>query len=124
MSLPVCTRLNVCVIVRCYLVLAGSVSPVGFPFLAHDEHFGRICLALRQALLPWWKGEARPDGTSFTCVVYDRFNRQIVEDSDGTFTELAETNPVYSAAPSVESSKVCLMLYCHTCDNGEGFHYE
>ena len=64
--LPMARRLDMCAIVRRFLVLVAGVSSEGFPFLAHDEHFGRICSALRQALLPWWAGEARPDETSFT----------------------------------------------------------
>ena len=59
-----------------------------------------------------------------TAVVYDRFNRHMVEDGAGGWTELVETNPVHSPAPANESDTCLLALYCSTHDDGHGWHYE
>ena len=47
-----------------------------------------------------------------------------MEDVNGEYTEMAETNPVHSEAPGKSSMTVFIILYCNTHDNGEGWHYE
>ena len=117
-------RVQLCTAVRRHLVMACGLSPHSYPFLSHDEHFEAICQVLRESLLPLWLAEQCPSQTSLTCIVYDRFNRQMVEDATGGYTELVETNPVHSAAPGAESLAAVVTLYCNTHDNGEGWHYE
>ena len=113
-------RVQLCTAVRRHLVMACGLSPHNYPFLSHDEHFEAICQVLREYLLPLWLAEQCPSQTSLTCIVYDRFNRQMVEDATGGFVELAETNPVQSAAPGAESLSAVVALYCNTHDNGDG----
>ena len=117
-------RQQLCRSVRRYLEIACHLPANGFPFLSHDAHFASICHMLRCLLERSWRGEAPLAETSFTCIVQDRFNRQVVVDNDGTRTELAETNPVYSRACGAETFEVILMLYCNTHEDGEGWHYE
>ena len=117
-------RVQLCTAVRRHLVTYCGLSPHGYPFLAHDEHFDAICQVLRVSLLPLWLAEQCLSQTSFTCIVHDRFNRQMVRDATGAYSELPETNPVHSAAPGAESLSVVVTLYCNTYDNGEGWHYE
>ena len=117
-------RVQLCTAVRCHLVRACGLSPHSYPFLSHDEHFAAICQVLRESLLPLWLAQQPPSQTSLTCIVYDRFNRQRVQDANGGYAELVETNPVHSVAPGEESLTAVVTLYCNTHDNGEGWHYE
>ena len=113
-------RVQLCTAVRCHLLRDCGLSPHSCPFLSHDKHFAAICQVLRESLLPLWLAEQCPSQTSLTCIVYDRFNRQMVEDATGGYTELVETNPVQSAAPGAESLSAVVTLYCNMHDNGEG----
>ena len=111
-----------CLQVRHHLEKSHNLSPCNYPFLSHDHHFHPICQILRQTLGQLWISD--PSYTSFTCIVYDRFNRQLVEDDVGELSEIPETNPVYSAAPTKESTMVVILLYCNTDEFGKGWHYE
>ena len=115
-------RNNLCLQVRQHLEKSHNLSPCNYPFLSHDHHFHPICQILRQTLGQLWISD--PSHTSFTCIVYDRFNRQLVEDGVGELSEIPETNPVYSPAPSSKSTMVIILLYCNTDDFGNGVHYE
>ena len=117
-------RMHLCTTVRRYLEMTCDLCAHGYPFLSHDAHFDAICQQLRQSLLPLWREQHSLSRTSFTCIVYDRFNRQMVENVNGEYTELVETNPVHSRAHGEESMTVLIMLYCNTHDNGDGWHYE
>merc|ERR1711954_542165 len=92
-SLDIDMRVQLCTAVRRHLVLACDLSPHSYPFLSHDEHFEATCQVLRESLLPLWLAEQCPSQTSLTCIVYDRFNRQMVEDVSRGCAELIETNP-------------------------------
>ena len=74
--LNVDVRKQLCTTVRSHLALACGLSAQSYPFLSHDERFVAICQALRTCLLPFWVAEQRPSQTSFTCIVFDRFNGQ------------------------------------------------
>ena len=112
-----------CARVRQYLEIHCNLRPVGYPFLQHDAHFHAICTYLRTYnAVDWLLYPA--EGLSLTLLVYDRFNRQRLEDVDGVAIELPETNPVYSAAPGAPTHNVVLLLHCHTSDTGDGYHYE
>ena len=91
-------RVQLCTAVRRHLVMACGLCPHSFPFLSHDEHFEAICQVLRESLLPLWLAEQCPSQTPVTCIVYDRFNRQMVEDANGGYTELVATIQVHSTA--------------------------
>ena len=96
-------RAQLCTAVRSHLETTCGVCPHSYPFLSHDQHFDVICQKLRKSLVPLWQTDRTPSQISFTCIVYDRFNRQMGEDANGGYTELVETNPVHSAAPGEES---------------------
>ena len=117
--LDMAVRAQLCTAVRRHLVKACGLSPHSYPFLSHDEHFEAICQVLRESLLPLWLAEQCPSQTSLTCIVYDRFNRQMVQDTNGGYAELVETNPVHSVAPGEESLTAVVTLYCNTHDNRE-----
>jgi len=58
----------------------------------------------------------------------DRFHRYILQDADGSISELPETHvPVHSRAPSGNvTNDLVLLLYCNTRgdDHGTPYHYE
>lgn len=59
--------------------------------------------------------------------MWDKFNRVIVTNDDGTSScELVETEPVCSLASRVapEAEHVIIELYCNTDSGGNGYHYE
>ena len=122
--LDIDVRMQLCTTVRRHLDMACGLSPHSYPALSHDKHFVAICEVLRKSLLPLWLAEPLPSQTSLTCIVYDRFNRQMVTDATGERAELVETNPVHSAALGAESLAAVVTLYCQTHDNGEGWRYE
>ena len=117
-------RAEICSHVRGYLIQECGLSPHGYPFLSHDEHFHLICTVLRTHLRELWQAPKHAAETSFTCIVYDRFNRRMAQDATGSHCELVETNPVYSPGTNGMRNEMLLMLYCNTHDNGEGWHYE
>ena len=123
-TLHVDRRSQLCAAVRRHLETTCGICPHSNPFLSHDQHFHGICQQLRTSLLPIWRAEHTPSQTSFTCIVYDRFNRQMLENADGTYSELVETNPVYSVAPGENALTSLISIYCNTNANGEGWHYE
>ena len=77
------TRMQLCTTVRRHLVLACDLCPNSTPFLGHDRHFEQICHALREQLVQHWKAQEPPSQTALTCIVYDRFNRQMLQDANG-----------------------------------------
>ena len=86
-----------CTNVRRDLETSWNLSPHNNPFLSHDDHFHPICEKLRETLEPLWVPPESLSQTAFTCIVYDRFNRQTVQDATGEFTEIEETNPVHAS---------------------------
>ena len=123
-ELNVVARKTLCDAVRQHLMQTCGLSRNGYPFLSHDLHFGAICDKLRPLLHTSWLPTIKPCQTSFTCIVYDRFNRQKVSDVNGGYSEIVETLPVFSAAPASEALTIVLTLYCNTNEYGDGIHYE
>ena len=81
--LSIQARAQLCIVVRNYLERNCGLCTRNYPFLSHDNHFADICHVLRQSLLPHWRGEQSLVQTSLTCIVYDRFNRQLRGDAMG-----------------------------------------
>ena len=112
--------------VRRHLEEHHGVSAAGFPFLEHDRHCSAICDHLRAAHHDLWHDHVDPATVALTIIVFDRHNRRIVHNEDGTTDEIVETNPVHSPeAPGKEKLREeMLHLYCCTHNSGEGYHYE
>ena len=65
---------------------------------------------------------------NLSAIVYDRFQRRLLQDEDGTLTELPDLHPtIISKAPTAEDeSTEIIRLYCNTHEDEHGtpYHYE
>ena len=123
-------RNKLCQLCRASLVSQGLTAGDRFDFLSHDAHFVHICEWLQSHVVEHHRGEKWDRVHRVSVLVWDRYNRALVHNRDGTTTEIAETNAVslqwsIGAAIPSWSTDIVVQLYCNSNDaQPHGYHYE